>query len=179
MCPNLKNMTLVGCKVTGSVVLTICHPRLSNLTIDKGDFIARTVNVVTPQLKNLSIVRYIGRFRVSAPELASLILRGPCPSRFSSTDGFPCLEKALIFIHGIEDLSSLYTSHIINLLEQLHYVKFLSLSMAIIQVLNLSVEIISRQPTPLANLESLTLLPKLNFGYNCKHKRVIVSTELK
>ncbi|MFS7888391.1 putative F-box domain, leucine-rich repeat domain superfamily, F-box-like domain superfamily [Helianthus anomalus] len=33
MCPNLKNMTLVGCKVTGSRVLMICHPRLSNLTI--------------------------------------------------------------------------------------------------------------------------------------------------
>ncbi|MFS7888395.1 hypothetical protein Hanom_Chr00s000001g01594521 [Helianthus anomalus] len=182
MCPSLKNMTLVGCKVTGSRVLTICHPRLSNLTIDKGDCMTRIVNVVTPQLKNLTIVRYSGRFRVSAPELASLILRGPCPSRFSSTDGFPCLEKALIFIHGIEeDLSSLYTSHIISLLEQLHYVKFFSLSMEIIQVLNLSVknEIISHQPSPLANLESLTLLPKLHFWFNDKHKRVIVSTEVK
>ncbi|KAF5801663.1 putative F-box domain, leucine-rich repeat domain superfamily, F-box-like domain superfamily [Helianthus annuus] len=65
MCPNLKNLTLLGCKVTGPDVSTICHPRLSNLTLEKSiaksDLIGtRTINVVTPQLKNLTVLGYNG-----------------------------------------------------------------------------------------------------------------------
>ncbi|MFS7888328.1 putative F-box domain, leucine-rich repeat domain superfamily, F-box-like domain superfamily [Helianthus anomalus] len=143
VCPNLENLTLLGCKVTGSDVSTICHPRLSNLTLEKSiaksDLIGtRTINVVTPQLKNLTVLNYNGVLRVSAPELASLLVRGPCPSEFS-TDGFPCLEKALLDFDSVhlssayDDSRNSYASTIISLLQEFHYVKLLSLSMEIIQ----------------------------------------------
>ncbi|KAJ0737326.1 putative leucine-rich repeat domain superfamily [Helianthus annuus] len=127
MGPILKNLTLVGCKVTGSPVLTIRHPRLSNLTIDKGDFWTPTVNVVAPRLKNLTILRHNGKFRVSTPKLASLLLRGPYPSMFSS-DGFPGLKKAILLSQSAD------ASIVISLLQQLYHVKYLSLSMEIIEV---------------------------------------------
>ncbi|MFS7888404.1 putative leucine-rich repeat domain superfamily [Helianthus anomalus] len=154
MCPNLKNLTLVGCKVTGSPVLTICHPRLSNLTIDKGNFSTPTVNMVAPRLKNLTILRYNGKFRVSTPKLASLLLRGSYPSMFSS-DGFPCLEKAIIFLQSADA------------------------SITFLRRLNSSVELISHQPSPLANLKSLKILPKIYVRPEDKHKRFVVSTEVK
>ncbi|KAM0000595.1 putative F-box domain, leucine-rich repeat domain superfamily, F-box-like domain superfamily [Helianthus debilis subsp. tardiflorus] len=184
MCPNLENLTLLACKVTGSDVSTICHPRLSNLTLEKRDAGTRTINVVTPQLKNLIVLNYNGVLRVSAPELASLLVRGPCPLEFS-TDGFPCLEKALLDFDSVHlssaydnsrNLSNSYASTIISLLQEFHCVKLLSLSMEIIELLNSYVELISHQPSPLANLETLRLLPK---SYDLWQTRFFVSTEVK
>ncbi|XP_076938801.1 F-box/FBD/LRR-repeat protein At5g22700-like [Bidens hawaiensis] len=66
MCPNLENLTLNCCQMTGSDVLRICHPRLSNLTLDKVTTATRSVDVVTPQLKSLTILKCFGRRGISA-----------------------------------------------------------------------------------------------------------------
>ncbi|KAF5801684.1 putative F-box domain, leucine-rich repeat domain superfamily, F-box-like domain superfamily [Helianthus annuus] len=110
MYPTLENLTLNCCKIKGSEVLSICHPRLSNLTLENGD----CVNMVTPQLKNLTISNYFGGYQISAPELASLIIKGQCPYMFS-TDGFPSLEKAQFSLHNIKMLSRSDDSTIIRL----------------------------------------------------------------
>ncbi|KAF5801686.1 putative leucine-rich repeat domain superfamily [Helianthus annuus] len=127
MYPNLENLTLNCCKIKGSEVLSICHPRLSNLTLENGD----CVNVVTPQLKNLTISNYFGGYQISAPELASLIIKGQC---MFSTDGFPSLEKAQFSLHNIKMQSRSDDSNVIRLLQEFRNVQFLSLSEEVIQV---------------------------------------------
>ncbi|KAJ0914852.1 putative F-box domain, leucine-rich repeat domain superfamily, F-box-like domain superfamily [Helianthus annuus] len=170
MCPNLENLTLHCCKMNGSEVLSICHRRLSNLTLENRNYRAFTINVVTPQLKNLTISKYFGGYQISAPELSSLIIRGHCPYTFS-TDGFHSLEKAELCLHSPRSLSSSDASTIIRLLQELHNVKLLSLSAEVIQLLNSSVELISRQPFLLANLKCVKIMVRH------KHTNVYMSFE--
>lgn len=132
-CPNLENLTLCWCHMRGSNVFRICHPRLSNLTLDNVDMFSDTIKVATPQLKSLTILNYIGRYQISAPVLDSLLLRGRCPS-MASTDGFPALEKAQLSLHNLHRSHAPST---ISLLQKLHNVEVLSLSMEIIQVLDI------------------------------------------
>ncbi|KAI7755051.1 hypothetical protein M8C21_031906, partial [Ambrosia artemisiifolia] len=132
MCPNLEILTLHRCRMTGSKVLSICHPRLSNLTLENEDLRAVTVNVVTPQLKILTISKCFGGYQISAPELASLIIKGHCPCMFS-TDGFHSLENAQLSLHYLGLPNSSDASTIVCLLQEFHNVKLLSLSMEIIQ----------------------------------------------
>ncbi|CAI9276245.1 unnamed protein product [Lactuca saligna] len=57
-CTNLKNLCLTGCRMERTNVLNICHPRLSNLTLENTPLdmsFNEVVNVVAPQLKNLTI----------------------------------------------------------------------------------------------------------------------------
>ncbi|MFS7946281.1 putative F-box domain, leucine-rich repeat domain superfamily, F-box-like domain superfamily [Helianthus anomalus] len=133
MCPMLESLTLHFCNMTGSKGLGICHPRLSKLTLENGNSNAHNVYLVTPQLKNLTIQNYFGEFRVHAPELASLLFKGLCPSMFS-TDGFHSLEQAQLSFHSLTAISNSSASTIIGLLQKFHNVKLLSLSMEIIQV---------------------------------------------
>ncbi|KAK1408603.1 hypothetical protein QVD17_40521 [Tagetes erecta] len=65
------------------------------------------------------------------------------------------------------------------MLQQFHSVKHLSLSTETIQVLNLFVELISHQPSPLVNLESLRILSKILCVEKHVRTRVIMSTEVK
>ncbi|XP_076906099.1 uncharacterized protein LOC143562067 [Bidens hawaiensis] len=165
MCPNLKNLTLFSYRMTGSPVLRISHPQLSNLTLEKGECFTHTVNG--------------GRFHVSAPELASLHFFGFCPQMFTTGDGFPCLENAHLSFHSrLECISGSYAPTIVNLLQQFRNVKHLTLSMEIIERLNSSEELISHRPCPLANLKSLTLLPEVATFVQHKHTRVIMSPEV-
>ncbi|MFS7888402.1 hypothetical protein Hanom_Chr00s000001g01594611 [Helianthus anomalus] len=90
-----------------------------------------------------------------------------------SSDGFPGLKKAILFLQSTD------ASIAISLLQQLYHVKYLSLSMEIIECLNSSVELISHQPFPLANLKSLKILPKIYVRPEDKHKKVVVSTKVK
>jgi hypothetical protein len=117
-CPNLKNLTLKSCEMEGLDSLSICHHRLSNLTLEhekRNWRSVKVVNVVAPQLENLTIryrldeleqryafyerdnTCYIDWLReykhlISAPNLISLIYEGYDPLPLS-TDGFHSLEK--------------------------------------------------------------------------------------
>jgi len=95
----------------------------------------RRVNVVTPQLENLTIVRHFARFQVSAPALASLHFTGDCPWVFSTDDGFHSLKQVLFSFHSLGNPGHTeYANVIISMLQQFHSVKHLSLSTEIIQV---------------------------------------------
>nr|GFC06165.1 hypothetical protein [Tanacetum cinerariifolium] len=55
-CPNLKNLTLKSCDMNGSdSLISICHYQLSNLTLEHDMDSVMVVNVVAPQLENLTI----------------------------------------------------------------------------------------------------------------------------
>ncbi|XP_076957338.1 F-box/FBD/LRR-repeat protein At5g56420-like [Bidens hawaiensis] len=72
---NLKNLTLRYCilKRRHGSKFSICHPQLSNLTLEGG---FNRFTVVTPQLKNLIIRNWEGIHVRSAPDLAYLRCEG-------------------------------------------------------------------------------------------------------
>ncbi|GJR77098.1 hypothetical protein Tco_0089463 [Tanacetum coccineum] len=88
----------------------ICHPGLSNLTLENGPFFENVINMVAPQLKNLTVEYWQGLHLISAPELVSL--------RFKDYSYEPNKPDA----HTIVDL-----------LQQLHSVKYLTLNLEIFQ----------------------------------------------
>ncbi|KAK9052829.1 hypothetical protein SSX86_029459 [Deinandra increscens subsp. villosa] len=152
-CANLQNLRLDTFKTEGSHGFSIIHPRLSNLTLENGSI--RSVNIATPQLKNLTISSSPSEYAISAPGLSSFFYKGHCPLHLS-TEGFHSLEKADICILHIDDK---YVHGIICLLKQLHNVKHLTLSLEIIETLSSSVDLLFQQPSPFVNLKSLKICP--------------------
>ncbi|KAI7736082.1 hypothetical protein M8C21_023699, partial [Ambrosia artemisiifolia] len=94
-------------------------------------------------------------------------------------DGFPSLEEAQLSFHILRALKKSDASTIISLLHKFHNVKHLSLSIEIIQLLNSFVDLIPHQPSPLANLESLKILPKMYCLMYHKHMRVVMYNKLR
>ncbi|KAJ0724789.1 putative F-box domain, leucine-rich repeat domain superfamily, F-box-like domain superfamily [Helianthus annuus] len=179
-CANLENLTLNCCRMMGSNAFKISHPRLCNLTVNQGQghLVSNTLDVAAPQLKNLTITEFGGSYRISAPELASLLFRGFAPFMFS-TDALNLLEKAQLSLYSLNGLDSPDAPSIISLLQKLHNVEDFSLSVEIIELLNSAVELISHQAPPFANLKSLKILPRINCGWKHQHVQVIMSTEVK
>nr|XP_043639874.1 putative F-box/LRR-repeat protein At5g02930 [Erigeron canadensis] len=179
-CPNLKNLTIESCETyeRNNSGLSICHPGLSDLTLYFRHYPrANLVNVVAPQLENLTIA---DRFRdtrheISAPKLASLAYEGSYPLLLNSTDGFPCLKEAHILV------SCPNAHQIVCMLQQLHTVEFLKLNFDIIELLSSSVELISHQPSPFVNLKSLTIYPEKISPWETKGPKgkVDLSSEVK
>ncbi|GJV42318.1 F-box domain containing protein [Tanacetum coccineum] len=179
-CVNLKNLTLTRCGMVGSnkIEFSIFHPQLSNLTIERVPWNVRLLSVVAPRLKNL-IIRGWGYpssgIMISAPDLAYLLLKGPKSLKFSADD-FHSLEKADISftVPYKED-----PQNIVGLFQLLHSVKNLTLNLEILEHLSSSVEIISHQPSPFANLKSLKIYPSLVEKWQLPEKIVNMSTEVK
>ncbi|KAF5753717.1 putative leucine-rich repeat domain superfamily [Helianthus annuus] len=128
-CANLKNLTIKRCSMMGlgTSTLSICHLGLFNLTFEDG---WESINVVTPQLKNLTIKDWPGIHLISAPNLSSLHYKDlyyDDPLQLSTDLLY--LEKANICIHcPSEDKAA--THKIVCLLQQLHTVKFLTLCLS-------------------------------------------------
>ncbi|PWA42795.1 F-box domain, Leucine-rich repeat domain, L domain-like protein [Artemisia annua] len=154
-CANLKTLTLKSCKVTGLNRLNICHPLLSNLTVEDVQGSFNDVNVVAPQLKNLTIDNGLKKYQylISAPGLVSLLYKGHhCLDL--STDGIHLLEKADLCVTG--NASAL---KIVCLFQHLQSVKFLTLNLEIVEILSSHVKLISSQVSPFANLKCLHIYP--------------------
>ncbi|PWA37812.1 F-box domain, Leucine-rich repeat domain, L domain-like protein [Artemisia annua] len=179
-CVNLKTLTLTRCDMVGSnnIDFSIFHPQLSNLTIEREPWNARSLSVVAPQLKNLIIRRCENSSKgimISAPDLAYLLLQCYDCLKFSADD-FHSLEKADISI------TRPYTEdpqNIVGLFQLLHSVKNLTLNLEILEHLSSSGEIISHQHSPLANLKSIKIYPLLVDKYQLPIKMVNMSTEVK
>nr|GEV00910.1 hypothetical protein [Tanacetum cinerariifolium] len=159
-CVNLKNLTITRCNMAGSnnIGFNIFHSQLSNLTLEGVYWNARLLTVVAPQLKNIIIRIYAygsSRIMISAPELAFLLLQCYDSLNFSADD-FHSLEKADISfaLPYKED-----PQNIVGLFQLLQSVKDLTLNMEILEHLFSSVEIISHQPSPFANLKSIKIYP--------------------
>ncbi|KAL7610629.1 hypothetical protein Lser_V15G12154 [Lactuca serriola] len=165
---NLKNLFLRRCTLMkGAKVLNICLPRLSDLTLEyiRMDMeLKEFVNVVAPQLKNLTIKWCAGKHLISAPGLASLVIEISHPWQIS-TPGFPCLEKADLCMNHpfIAD-----AHEIVCLLQHFRSAKLLILSLGILQRLfeerehlSSSMELIPHQICAFANTRILKFIPKL------------------
>ncbi|KAI3502779.1 hypothetical protein L1887_31086 [Cichorium endivia] len=132
-CPNLKNLFLRRCTMNGTQVLNICHPRLSNLILEyiRLDMeLEEYVNVVAPQLKNLTIKWCTGKYLISAPELTSLLIEGFHPWQISTPTGFPCLEKVDLCMYNPSNADA---HKIVSLLQHFSTAKLLILSLGILQ----------------------------------------------
>ncbi|XP_052626006.1 uncharacterized protein LOC128133036 [Lactuca sativa] len=119
--------------MTETKVLNICLPRLSDLTLvsTPPDMeLEEVVNVVTPQLKNLTIIRCEGEHLISAPGLTSLVIEGSQPWYVSTPSGFHSLEKVELFMY---DPFKADIHRIVSLLQQLHSVKLLTLNLGILK----------------------------------------------
>ncbi|GKA96556.1 F-box domain containing protein [Tanacetum coccineum] len=161
-CPNLKSITLNSVKTMGLCVLDICHPLLSDLTLNNVQGSVYDVNVVAPELKNLTICNCSSmdkelKYRICAPDLSSLCYTGYHPLRLFTND-LSSLEKVDLGVYGrkVTDANWMF-----RLLQQLKSVKFLTISLEIVEVLSSSEELISDQPSPFTNLKMLKIYPKL------------------
>ncbi|PWA55634.1 F-box domain, Leucine-rich repeat domain, L domain-like protein [Artemisia annua] len=154
-CPNLKNLTLNRCKMkirlseesekSEESHLNICLSKLSNLTLEYVS--CNVVNVEAPQLKNLIIREGYYSVNLSADVLS--------------------LEKVDLTISSPHNAQA-----IVDLLQQFRSVKFLTLNLEIVECLSSSVELISHQPSPFANLKSLKIYP----AWKELHPKANVST---
>ncbi|PWA68299.1 F-box domain, Leucine-rich repeat domain, L domain-like protein [Artemisia annua] len=174
-CLNLKNLTLSDCTMIGSNGFNICHSRLSNLKIEDVDGTVKFVRIVAPELKNLSIKGLLREIQISAPDLVYVLLVNIDIMTFSADD-FHSLEKV--------DICKSYPFNtdphkIVGLLQRLHSVKSLTLNLEILELLSSSVEVISHQPSPFANLKSLKIYPKRIAKWELPKERVDMSIEVK
>ncbi|KAL7609853.1 hypothetical protein Lser_V15G10361 [Lactuca serriola] len=161
-CPNLKNLNLRNCKIGETKVFKIFHPQLSNLTLEPTFWGVEVIDVIAPQLKNLTITHGEGKHLISAPSLISLVIKGHDPLQLIATQGqgFPSLEK--VDLH-LSFLSSEHAPKMISLLQQLHTVKLLTLDLNILKILSSSMGLMSNQPSPFANFKIVKFL-KSDFG---------------
>ncbi|MFS8006525.1 putative F-box domain, leucine-rich repeat domain superfamily, F-box-like domain superfamily [Helianthus anomalus] len=154
-CANLKDLTIRDCYMNGFEVVSICLPLLSNLTLEQSiSGSVKDIHIVAPQLKNLTITDFQHKnYLISAPNLVFLLYKGYHCLQPPAND-FISLEKA--------DICVFYPKcahQVLCLLQRLHSVKFLTLSLEIVERLSSSVELLSNQPSPFANLKSLMIHP--------------------
>ncbi|KAI7732836.1 hypothetical protein M8C21_022164 [Ambrosia artemisiifolia] len=173
---NLKNLSIIGCETNGFKVLNICLPLLSNLELDQPvNGSVKFINVVAPQLKNLTITDFgYKQYLISATNLVFLRYKGyHCFLHFPADD-YLSLEKADICLKYPK-----CAHQVLRLLQQLRNVKFLTLSLEIVELLSLSMELISNQPSPFANLKSLKVHPERYLYEVRKLERVKMSSEVR
>ncbi|XP_071692267.1 uncharacterized protein [Rutidosis leptorrhynchoides] len=137
----------------GSDGFTICHPQLLSLTLK---VVEGVVKVIAPQLKNISLdLSHNYHFKCFAKAL-------------------PSLEKADICIHY-----PCNALNIINMLQQFCSVKYLTMNVEILEFLSSKVDLISNQPSPFANLETLKIYPVTGILTGPSLKKIDVSTVVK
>ncbi|KAJ0427722.1 putative F-box domain, leucine-rich repeat domain superfamily, F-box-like domain superfamily [Helianthus annuus] len=132
-CANLKSLTLRHCRLRGLNGFNRCHPGLSSLTLNLiGHDGCLRVSVVTPQLKNLIINGWREILSISAPNLSSLHYKDNS-GRLEFSADFLCLKKVDICVSYISKHKE-YAHSIVRLLQQIHSVEFLTLSLEAIKV---------------------------------------------
>ncbi|KAI7744532.1 hypothetical protein M8C21_016206 [Ambrosia artemisiifolia] len=172
-CVNLKNLTLNNFTILGSCDFSVCHPRLSNLTLKNGYWALDAFNLVAPQLNNLTIRSCYGKHLIAAPNLASLLFSASCLLQFSTDLCY--LEKVDLRI----DTSFVWSgSRIACLLQQIHNVKFLMLNLELVKPLSAYMERISLQPSPFSNIKSLNIFPLYVPSDDEAHEKVTMSTKV-
>ncbi|KAF5781726.1 putative F-box domain, leucine-rich repeat domain superfamily, F-box-like domain superfamily [Helianthus annuus] len=128
-CAALKNLTINFFAVLESCNFTVCHSGLSNLTLENGWFTLNFVNVVAPQLKNLTLRSCYIEHMITAPNLVSLLFQSAHLLQFSTE--LRSLEKVDLRVYFADLWSG---SRIAGLLQQLHNVKFLTLNLELVEV---------------------------------------------
>nr|XP_043639840.1 F-box/LRR-repeat protein At3g26922-like [Erigeron canadensis] len=135
-CVNLKNLTLEKFAVFVQVFV-ISIPQLSNLRLNNGKN-SIIVNVVAPQLENLTI-RNCSIEKLNAPQgLTSLCYEDYHPPQLPR-DCFNSLNKASVNFHFsriTKPYKEIDARETINMLQELHSAKCLTLNLDIVELLN-------------------------------------------
>ncbi|KAL4570371.1 hypothetical protein LXL04_026023 [Taraxacum kok-saghyz] len=161
-CPNLKNLKLNGFTMRKTNVFKICHPQLSNLTLEWTYCGVEVVNVVAPQPKNLTIKHGYRKHLICAHGLTSLVIEGLEHLQQIATEGFPSLEK--MDIHFFTLRLEHDAPEMARFLQQFHNVKLLILNFQILKTLSSSTGLMSNQLSPFANFKIVKFLPSDRFG---------------
>ncbi|GKA51006.1 hypothetical protein Tco_0744202, partial [Tanacetum coccineum] len=156
----------------GSSTLSISHLQLSNLTLENWYRTSKAVNVVAPQLKNLSIRNCGGEHKVSAPNLTSLVYIN-FSFKLNVVDNLCLLEKVVL---SVQNPSEAVAHKLVGLLHKFNNVKYLELSLEIIELLSATVNLLLHQPSPFVNLTRLRILPMIFEEEGCMN---VMSTEVK
>ncbi|GKC15127.1 hypothetical protein Tco_1011909, partial [Tanacetum coccineum] len=127
----------------------------------------------------LSISKFPKELTIYAPDLTYLLLKGsylPGHQLQLSADGFRYLEMANLCM-SFPDETETDALKIYVLLQHVHSVKFLALSLEIVEFLSSSEEIISLKTSPFSNLRSLKIYPAL--VEERVQEKINISTEVK
>ncbi|KAJ9549860.1 hypothetical protein OSB04_022403, partial [Centaurea solstitialis] len=152
-CVNLKNLTLQCFVVNNVEVFDIITPQLSNLTLIKGRNL-QVINLVAPQLENLTVIDCSIKNQIAPPGLSTLSYKGYPPPQFSK-EGFHSLKKATISLYYSSKEDKARTT--INLLQEVHSARFLSLNVDIVKCLSFYPELLRHHPSPFSDLICLNI----------------------
>ncbi|KAJ0734324.1 hypothetical protein HanPI659440_Chr11g0418721 [Helianthus annuus] len=167
-CATLKNLTINFFAVLESCNFTVCHSGLSN-----GQFTLNFINVVAPQLKNLTLRSCYVEHMITTPNLVSLLFQSAHLLQFSTE--LHSLEKVDLRVYFADLWSG---SRIAGLLQQLHNVKFLTLNLELVEPFTSYMESISLQPSPFSKLNSLKIYPVYVPSDDDAHMKITMSTKV-
>ncbi|KAL7610841.1 hypothetical protein Lser_V15G10546 [Lactuca serriola] len=161
-CVNLKNLTLERFIVEDVEVIDIITPSLSNLMLVYGSC-SKAINVIAPQLENLTISNCYFSHLNAPPGLSSLCYTfqlSPCSLVQFSNDRFHSLNKVTICLsdyYPTMPCKEESARKIINMLQQLHSARYLTLNADIVEYISLFPDLLSQHPAPFSNLICLTM----------------------
>ncbi|XP_023756698.1 F-box/LRR-repeat protein At1g55660-like [Lactuca sativa] len=158
-CVSLKDLTIEQFAVEDDLeVFDIIAPRLCNLRLIYGSGF-KLINVIAPQLENLTIIDCSINYLKAPPGLSSLCYTGYPLMRLCKV-GFHSLNKATIGFfnyHSIIRYKVGDARKIINMLLKLHSVRYLTLNADIIECLSSFPDLLSHFLSPFSNLICLTI----------------------
>nr|XP_043639022.1 putative F-box/FBD/LRR-repeat protein At4g03220 [Erigeron canadensis]XP_043639023.1 putative F-box/FBD/LRR-repeat protein At4g03220 [Erigeron canadensis] len=160
-CVNLKNLSLSSFRVQAKV-FDIISPRLSSLLLSKKKC-TTVINVIAPQLENLTIINCSINHLDAAPGLSSFVYSGEAPLKW--------FKGSFHFLNKVSVCFSFWRSNMlyreedaretISMLQELQSVKFLTLNFDIVECLSAYPDLLSHLPSPFSNLICLTIDPNM------------------
>ncbi|XP_023756702.1 putative F-box/FBD/LRR-repeat protein At4g03220 [Lactuca sativa] len=161
-CVNLKNLTLEDFSVKDVEVFDIITPRLSSLRLAHGSSCSAVINLIAPQLEKLTVICCSFKYLNAPPGLSSFDYWGDFPLKFCK-DRFYSLNKVSVCFNcfGLpyKEKDAIKT---INLLQELHSAKYLTLNVDIVKCISSFPDLLLHHASPFSNLISLTIDYRLN-----------------
>ncbi|KAL7604749.1 hypothetical protein Lser_V15G15026 [Lactuca serriola] len=155
-CVNLKHLTLESFVINVDVEeFDIITPRLSNLMLIGGKCASKVINLIAPQLENLTIYHCIIKLLNAPSILSSLCYTGfPHPQLFK--DCFHSLNEVTIcwlkMPYKKEDAHKT-----IHMLQKLHSARYVTLDAYIVECISSFPDLLLHHSSPFTNLICLTI----------------------
>ncbi|XP_071693533.1 putative FBD-associated F-box protein At5g22720 isoform X2 [Rutidosis leptorrhynchoides] len=158
-CVNLENLTLERITVKAKV-FDIITPRLSNLRLRLiNDTDSNTINVIAPQLENLTIIDCSMKDLNIQSGFSSFYYKGYDPPQ-GFKECFHSVNKVTVNL-SIYSSKQPYSQEdargVVNMLQELRSAKFLTLNLDIVECISSFPDFLSGQPSPFSNLISLSI----------------------
>ncbi|XP_071707334.1 F-box/LRR-repeat protein 25-like [Rutidosis leptorrhynchoides] len=156
-CVNLKNLTLNSVRVEAKV-LEIITPRLATLRLVNYDCY-NAINVIAPQLENLTIINCLMKEFNIPSELSSFYYKGYHTPQWIKKC-FNSVNKVTVSLSiCCPNLPSMqeHACSIIDMLQELHSARFLTLNLDIVECISSFPELVSAHSSPFRNLIRLNI----------------------